>query len=261
MRALCPLHLALILLLTIASMANAQSSEYQKILNQSCAEEEVLHLFESTKDPGLVPVALLKTFLPSASTGDEMPPGGIPQWVAEDFLDNVNAQRIKPTGRCDAIGHGSNECDAADTGVADVLSYQPTVALGSIEYLEDAWSTAQHAVFTLAYIRIDEVFKDPTGQLRPGVLVTYTQPWGSAEIGGVTLCTYPPGGMNASQAAIGQKVVIAGGLDLRNDFHFVTAPELVFRVQGDLILPPAVDSGCFYPTPVAVDEMRELLEK
>ena len=77
----------------------------------------------------------------------------------------------------------------------------------------------------------------------------------------MTLCTYPPGGMISSQAAIGQQVVIAGRLDLRNDYHFVTAPDFLFRVQGDLVLPPAVDSGCFYPTPLAVDEMRELLEK
>ena len=257
-----PLRLALVLLLTVASLANAQSSEYQKILNRPCAFEEVLRNFDTTKDPGYVPISLLERYLPSASANQPPPDDQIPEWVVSEFLERINSRRIKPTGRCTALGHGTDECEAPSVSIADVVSFKTVVVLGSIEHLGPVWSTSRKTILTVAYIRVNEVLKDPTGQLTPGVLVTHVRPWGSVDVGGVTLCTYPPEGVLASQATVDQDVLIAGSLDLRNEYHFVTATDFVFRVQGDLVLPPAPESmACFQPSPLPIDELRELVRK
>ena len=250
------------LLLVVASMANAQSSEYQKILNQSCAYAESLYLFDASGDPELIPIPLLEAFLPSASTGNNPPNQSIPRWAVEDFLGSLNLQRENPTARCVVRSHSSLECDAPIHSVDGVVDRRPIVILGTIEHLEEAWSTSQLRISTLVYVRIDEVLKDPTGTLTPGMLVTHVRPWGSVGIGGVTLCTYPPKGMLASQAIKDQQVVIAGSLDLRNEHHFVTPTDFVFRVEGDLVLPPTPErTNCFLPTSFSIDTLRELLTK
>ena len=262
MRAYRSLLIVVALLLVVASMANAQSSEYEKILNRPCAYEEVLRNFDTTKDPGYVPISLLERYLPSASANQPPPDDQIPEWVVSELVERINTRRTTPTGRCTYLGHRSDECDAPSVSVADVVSYQPVVVLGSIEHLGPVWSTTHKTILTVAYIRVSEVLKDPTGELAPGALVTHVRPWGSVDVGGVTICTYPPEGTLTSQATTDQDVVLAGSLDLRNDNHFVTTANFVFRVQGDLVLPPSPESmACFYPTPLSLDAMRELLEK
>lgn len=256
------LRFALALLALTATTADAQSSEYERVLNRPCAHEEILQKFDPAKDPAYVPVSLLERYLPSASANQPPPDDQIPEWVVNEFLERINARRIKPTGRCTYLGHGTDECEAPSVSIADVIAFKSVVVLGSVEHLGPVWSTSHKTVLTVAYIRVNEVLKDPSGQLAPGVLVTHVRPWGSVEVGGVTICTYLPEGTLSSQATTGQDVVIAGSLDLRNDNHFVTAADFVFRVQGDLVLPPTPESiTCFYPTPLSLDLMRELLKQ
>ena len=262
MRAYRSLRLVVALLLVVASMANAQSSEYEKILNRPCAYEEVLRNFDTTKDPGYVPISLLERYLPSASANQPPPDDQIPEWVVSEFLDYVNARRIKPTGRCVSRAHSSLECDAPIHSVDGVVSRQSVVILGTVEKLEVVWNTSHQRISTLAYIRVDEVLKDPTGGLSPGMLVTHVRPWGTIDVGGATLCTYPPEGMLTSQAVDGQQVVAAGSLDLRNDAHLVTPADFVFRVQGDIVVPPSPErTDCFVPTSFSIDTLRQLLAK
>ena len=257
-----PLRLALVLLLTVASLANAQSSEYQKILNQPCAHQEVLAYLNADKDPGYVPISLLEGFLPTSSTGGDLSHADLPGWVVEDFMKEINALRANPTSRCALRAHGSADCDNPIHSIDGVVTRKPVVFLATIEHLDPVWSTFHRRISTVEYLRVTEILRDSSNQLSVGDLVTHLRPWGSVGLAGVTLCTYPPEGLTSSQSLEGQQVLVAGAYDLRNKDNIITATDFVFRVQNGQVLPPSAEtSNCFNPSPFSLEMLREILSQ
>jgi hypothetical protein len=179
----------------------------------------------------------------------------------EGFLDKINARRAKPNDRCQLRAHdGSAQCDTPVARTIDVIASRKVVVLGLIEHLTKVWSTTHRTIYTIVYLRIDEVLRDTSGRLYPGLLVTYTQPWGSIEIGGVTICAYPPRGLLTLQPPLGEQMVVAGALDLRNENNLVTAPDKVFRVVDHQILPnPTAFDSCVEPTLFSLDSLRAMI--
>lgn len=100
---------------------------------------------------------------------------------------------------------------------------------GRVEAITTGWHFDTNGVATLVELRIDEVLKDPTGELAAGLLVTYLQPGGLLHVSGRAICTQDP---DYIAPRVGDRVILLGASDPANELHLMTNPSLIYYIRG-----------------------------
>lgn len=214
----------------------------------------------------VIPMSLIEANLPMTSSGGTVEEP-LPEIVMNKFLEELDYWRANP-GRCArspwSNAHSGADCEVPTLTVLEAITYEErnAVLIGEIEHITPSWSVGQKRVISMVYVRVIEALEDSTGTVNPGSLVVYQQPWGSFEVGDVSLCTYPPPGYLATQThKIGDQVLLAGRHDLMNEGNIILHSGLPFHLSDGEVLPLAPSLGnCFLPETASLEAIRQTLE-